>query len=110
VTREPGGSLPPVTLLRAAVPRPIAAALPLTGGLSPRERVIFELLGLGYDNRSIARELSISERTTKRHVTAILAKLRLESRLQAGLAALIVSSVSGTWLAQRSHGPVPGGG
>jgi DNA-binding NarL/FixJ family response regulator len=97
-------------LLRAAVPQPIAAALPLAGGLSPRERVIFGLLGLGYDNRSIARELSISERTTKRHVTAILAKLRLESRLQAGLAALILSAVPAARLAQRSHGPVPGEG
>jgi DNA-binding NarL/FixJ family response regulator len=38
--------------------------------------------------------MNISERTVKRHVTVILAKLRLESRLQAGLAALLISSAS----------------
>jgi DNA-binding NarL/FixJ family response regulator len=62
--------------------------------LTDRERVVFRLLGFGYDNRSIARELAISERTVKRYVTCILAKLELESRLQAGLAALIISSSS----------------
>jgi DNA-binding CsgD family transcriptional regulator len=60
--------------------------------LTARERVVFRLLGSGYDNRSIARELEISERTVKRYVTGILAKLELESRLQAGLAALVISS------------------
>ena len=69
-------------------PRSMADALLLTH----RERVVFRLLGFGYDNRSIARELEISERTVKRHVTCILAKLELESRLQAGLAALVISS------------------
>jgi DNA-binding CsgD family transcriptional regulator len=59
--------------------------------LTAREAAVFELLGLGHDNRSIARILGISERTAKRHVTAILVKLRLESRLQAGLAAMIVA-------------------
>ncbi|HMH91870.1 MAG TPA: helix-turn-helix transcriptional regulator [Streptosporangiaceae bacterium] len=79
---------------RAALPQQIAAARLLACSLSPRERAAFELLGLGYDNRSMARALEISERTVKRHVTAILAKLRLESRLQAGLAALIMSSAA----------------
>jgi DNA-binding NarL/FixJ family response regulator len=69
-------------------PRSMADALLLTH----RERVVFRLLGFGYDNRSIARELEISERTVKRHITCILAKLELESRLQAGLAALVISS------------------
>jgi DNA-binding NarL/FixJ family response regulator len=69
-------------------PRSMTEALLLTH----RERVVFRLLGFGYDNRSIARELEISERTVKRYVTGILAKLELESRLQAGLAALVISS------------------
>jgi DNA-binding NarL/FixJ family response regulator len=59
--------------------------------LTPREYVTFELLGLGCDNRTIARTLEISERSVKRHVSAILNKLDLQSRLQAGLVALIVS-------------------
>jgi DNA-binding NarL/FixJ family response regulator len=59
-----------------------------------RGRTVFEFLGAGYDNRSIARELGVSERTVKRHLTVILTKLTLESRLQAGLAALLISSAS----------------
>jgi DNA-binding NarL/FixJ family response regulator len=79
-------------MLQAIVPQPIVAARRLILGLTPRELEAFELLGLGFDNRSIARALKISERTAKRYITAILRKLRLESRLQAGLAALIVST------------------
>lgn len=71
------------------LPERIAGALLRTPDLSPREAAVFELLGMGYDNRSLARVLRISERTAKRHVTGILAKLGLESRLQAGLAALL---------------------
>jgi DNA-binding NarL/FixJ family response regulator len=82
----------PAITIRATIPQPIAAALRAAHRLSPRERTVFEFLGAGYDNRSIARELGLSERTVKRHVTVILTKLRLESRLQAGLAALIISS------------------
>ncbi|MCW2932931.1 MAG: sle [Actinomycetia bacterium] len=80
--------------VRPAVPQSIAAALRLTGSLSARESAVFEFLGMGYDNRSIARDMNISERTVKRHITVILAKLHLESRLQAGLAAFIFSSLS----------------
>lgn len=87
---EPAGS----ATLRAALPWPIAKALVMAPSLTPRESATFELLGLGYDNRSIARTLSISERTVKRHVTAILAKLRLESRLQAGLVAMVTNAIS----------------
>jgi|SRR5689334_6740583 DNA-binding NarL/FixJ family response regulator len=78
-------------ILRATIPQPIAAAVRSSRRLSARELTVFEFLGAGYDNRSIARELGVSERTVKRHVTVILAKLSLESRLQAGLAALIFS-------------------
>jgi DNA-binding NarL/FixJ family response regulator len=84
----------PGVILRATIPQPIASALRFSRALSARERTVFQFLGAGYDNRSIARELGVSERTVKRHVTVILAKLRLESRLQAGLAALIISSSS----------------
>ena len=74
---------------QAPLPPPMNAALANTATLSPRERAAFRLLGLGYDNRAIARELNVSERTAKRHVSSILAKLGLESRLQAGLVALL---------------------
>ncbi|MEU4464985.1 helix-turn-helix transcriptional regulator [Streptomyces sp. NPDC024017] len=55
--------------------------------LSAREAEVFGLLGEGYSNRSIARELDITERTAKFHVARVLSKLRVESRLQAGLVA-----------------------
>ncbi|HEX4087574.1 MAG TPA: helix-turn-helix transcriptional regulator [Trebonia sp.] len=87
-----GDAAAPGIAIRATIPQPIAAALRSAHRLSARERTVFQFLGAGYDNRSIARELGVSERTVKRHVTVILAKLRLESRLQAGLAALIISS------------------
>jgi DNA-binding CsgD family transcriptional regulator len=88
----PAGPAGPQIDFRAAIPQPIAAALRSTQQLSSREWTVFQFLGVGYDNRSIARELRVSERTVKRHVSVILAKLGLESRLQAGLAALIISS------------------
>lgn len=78
----------------SALPGPIAAALPQVPALTARERAAFHLLGVGCDNHTIARRLSISERTAKRHVTAILVKLGLESRLQAGLAAMAVALVA----------------
>jgi DNA-binding CsgD family transcriptional regulator len=85
--------------VRAVLPQPIAAGVLRSRALTPREHAVFLLLGFGYDNRSIARELRVSERTVKRYVTAILAKLQLESRLQAGLAALIISSARPAGLA-----------
>jgi DNA-binding CsgD family transcriptional regulator len=81
---------------RRVIPKAIGTALELIPALTPQERKTFELLGLGYDNRSIARAFEVSERTVKRHVSAILSKLKLESRLQAGLAALLVSSLTET--------------
>jgi len=94
--------------LRATLPQPVAAALLRTGTLTARERAVFELLGFGYDNRSIARALQISERTVKRYITAILGKLHLESRLQIGLTAIIISSSSaaaGYWPEGRMELP-----
>jgi DNA-binding NarL/FixJ family response regulator len=56
--------------------------------LSPREREVLALVGLGYSNREIADELVISERTARTHVSSILFKLRLSSRTQAALWAI----------------------
>lgn len=82
------------------LPEPIAAAIFHAGSLTSRERAVFRLLGAGYDNRSIARELHISERTVKRYVTAILTKLELRSRLQAGLSAVFLAAAPA---ASRTH-------
>jgi DNA-binding NarL/FixJ family response regulator len=53
--------------------------------LSRRELAILLQLGSGASNCTIARRLRITERTVKAHIGQILSKLRLESRLQAGL-------------------------
>ncbi|MER5539957.1 helix-turn-helix transcriptional regulator [Streptomyces mirabilis] len=53
--------------------------------LSDREFQVFRLLGVGSSNRGIARHLRITERTAKAHMSQIMAKLGVESRLQAGL-------------------------
>jgi DNA-binding NarL/FixJ family response regulator len=63
--------------------------------LSSRERQVFTLLGMGFSNQHAARLLGVTEPTIKTHVGRVLAKLHLESRLQAGLAALV-------YLARRS--------
>lgn len=53
--------------------------------LSERELDVFQLLARGASNRTIATQLAITERTAKAHVAQILAKLGVESRLQAGI-------------------------
>ncbi|MFC9769899.1 MULTISPECIES: response regulator [unclassified Pseudarthrobacter] len=55
--------------------------------LTSREREVLRLLGEGLSNARIARRLGISEATVKTHVSNILGKLGVESRLQAALAA-----------------------
>jgi DNA-binding NarL/FixJ family response regulator len=65
--------------------------------LTEREFQVFMLLGHGLSNRRIGAALHIGERTVKLHVSNILRKLALESRLQAGLAAA-EHALTSTWL------------
>ena len=55
--------------------------------LSDRETEVFYLLAAGPSNRTISTRLHITERTAKAHVAQILAKLDVESRMQAGIVA-----------------------
>jgi DNA-binding CsgD family transcriptional regulator len=59
------------------------AGSPRPGGLSRRESEVLTLVAAGKTNRAIATELFISEKTVARHVSNILAKLRLSSRAEA---------------------------
>ena len=54
-----------------------------TETLSPREAQVLGLLAEGAANKEIARQLSISERTVKAHVTGIFNKLGAGSRTEA---------------------------
>jgi NarL family two-component system response regulator LiaR len=53
--------------------------------LTPREQDVLRLLGRGYANKRIARELGIAEKTVKTHVGHVLSKLGVSDRTQAAL-------------------------
>lgn len=70
------------TLLAAGEARPGATTL------TPREHDVLTELARGSSNREIARALSMSEKTVKTHVSAILGKLGVQDRTQAALHAV----------------------
>ena len=60
--------------------------------LSPRELDVLRLIAQGIDNADIADELGISPRTAKNHVSSILSKLELTSRIQAAIYAVAAAA------------------
>ncbi|MBO0713019.1 MAG: response regulator transcription factor [Acetobacteraceae bacterium] len=65
-----------------------ASDSPLVDDLSPRERDVLRLIARGLENSQIGEVLGISPRTVKNHVSSILAKLGLTSRIQAAIYAV----------------------
>ena len=61
---------------------------PAATGLTDRELEVLRLIARGMSNKVIARELVVSEKTVKTHVSNILAKLHLADRTQAALYAV----------------------
>ena len=53
--------------------------------LTEREMEVLRFIAEAYDNRRIAAELGISEKTVKRHVSNILGKLHLADRTEAAV-------------------------
>ncbi len=51
--------------------------------LTEREREVLELIAQGYSNAAMGRELSISVKTVRNHVSNILSKLQVVDRAQA---------------------------
>ncbi|RIJ78747.1 DNA-binding response regulator [Nakamurella silvestris] len=71
----------------AAGGSPASEPLPDTGSLTARERDVLDRLGEGLSNSQIATALYISETTVKTHVSRVLSKLQLQSRVQAAILA-----------------------
>ncbi|MPZ64040.1 MAG: response regulator [Pseudonocardiaceae bacterium] len=70
----------------AAVMHSVTDAAP--DSLTVREREVLRLIARGMSNRLIARELVLSEKTVKAHVSAVLSKLGVADRTQAALHAV----------------------
>ncbi|MFF8260556.1 response regulator [Streptomyces virginiae] len=95
VARGEGLIAPAVTrrlIAEFAAPRP-ARSTPAPGraeavaSLTPREREVLSALGAGLSNAEIAERLEMAEATAKTHVSRLLGKLELRSRLQAAVLA-----------------------
>ncbi|MEU9082354.1 response regulator transcription factor [Streptomyces sp. NPDC048357] len=95
VARGEGLIAPSVTrrlIAEFAAPRPARATpAPETAAavasLTPREREVLSALGEGLSNAEIAQRLEMAEATAKTHVSRLLGKLELRSRLQAAVLA-----------------------
>jgi DNA-binding NarL/FixJ family response regulator len=89
VARGDGIIAPSLTrrLIAAFADRPDPNDAPDLSGLSERELDVLDCLGAGLSNVEIAGRLAVAESTVKTHVSRILAKLGLKSRVQAAIVA-----------------------
>ncbi|MBT2451229.1 response regulator transcription factor [Streptomyces sp. ISL-43] len=91
VARGEGLIAPAVTrrlIAEFAAPRPVRVPVPAAvDSLTRREREVLGCLGEGLSNAEIAACLEMAEATAKTHVSRLLAKLELRSRLQAAVLA-----------------------
>jgi DNA-binding NarL/FixJ family response regulator len=55
--------------------------------LTPRQREVLQLLGQGRSTEQIAADLVLSPRTVRNHIAALMAALRVHTRLEAVIAA-----------------------
>lgn len=60
----------------------------LTSALTPREVEVLTLIGHGYSNPEIGEKLFISEKTVKTHVSNLLRRLKIKSRIAAATLAV----------------------
>ncbi|GAA2684418.1 response regulator transcription factor [Nonomuraea recticatena] len=86
VARGDGLISPAVTrrLISAFAEQPVRREPP-KDLLTPREREVLACVARGLSNAEIAKELDMAEATTKTHVSRVLNKLGLRSRVQAAI-------------------------
>ncbi|WP_157248506.1 response regulator [Nonomuraea typhae] len=87
VARGDGLISPSVTrrLISAFAQQPEKREPEELGNLTPREREVLACVARGLSNAEIAKELDMAEATTKTHVSRVLSKLGLRSRVQAAI-------------------------
>ena len=73
----------PKTLTERLLQEPAPTVGELSETLTAREREVLDLLGRGFSNKLIARELHISEHTVKFHISSLYAKLGVNNRAEA---------------------------
>lgn len=78
-----GGSLLSPVVAARLMERMSSTTAPVGDPLTEREQEVLQLLSRGLQNKEIARELGIRERTAKFHVSTILGKLHATNRLEA---------------------------
>ncbi|MCS6840192.1 MAG: response regulator transcription factor [Roseiflexus sp.] len=76
---------PAEVLRRAARPPAISGPVASLSELTSRELEILQLIAEGLGNREIAARLDITYNTAMKHVSNILAKLKVSNRMEAGL-------------------------
>lgn len=81
--------VPPSLLREAGAPGAPTAAPPAKGAarITGRQGEVLKLLSAGRSNKEIARDLALSDKTVKAHVTAIFRALDVVNRMQAANAA-----------------------
>ena len=77
-----------ITDREAQKPAPQAPGMSESDKLSAREIEVLRLIGRGMSNAEIARELYLSEKTVKNHLTNIFRKIQVSDRTQAVLFAI----------------------
>lgn len=75
----------PEVMRRAARPQVLSGPIAQIRDLTARELQILQLVSEGKNNRDVAERLGISTHTAMKHMSNILGKLNVNSRMEAGL-------------------------
>ena len=72
----------------------IVTARKMNNILTPREKEIFQLLIDNYSTKDIAKELNISEKTVRNHISNVMQKLGVNGRASAVVELLKLQELS----------------